>query len=376
MSEPVPNLDEPSRASILIRYAGLWALIGLAAVFVVLVNLPAPRGTAPQVAGSLAPVSLATPVPTPRSALSALPTFTPVPASAIAAAVNQANPQSGQPPAGSLPLTVARVIGSEGSGPGQFNQPRAIAVAKDGRVFVVDTGNRRVQAFDAEGRYLFAFDSSDRENKFAEPFGMVITSKGELIVMDADEGQMYRFNLDGSPLGAIETTTRFYKPRGFSIDPKDNLYVADTGGSRAVKLDPSGAVLLEIRDRGKDPGQLDQPCDVIGDPSGEIWVSDCVSGRIQLFAPDGAFKSLFPIAPSDPLNGSRLALGPDQALYVSSAPSHRVLKYSRTGQIQGDFGSEGREPGQFRIPTNITVAGNAIWVADTLNNRIQKLQAR
>ncbi len=376
MSEPVPNLDEPIRARILIRYAGLWALIGLAAVFVVLVNLPAPRETAPQVAGSLAPVSLATPVPTPRSALSALPTFTPVPASAIAAAVNQANPQSAQPPAGSLPLTVARVIGSEGSGPGQFMQPHAIAVAKDGRIFVSDTGNRRVQAFDAEGRYLFAFDSADGDIKFAEPFGLVVTSKNELIVMDAEEGRMYRFDRDGRPLGALESPTRFYKPRSFSIDAKDNLYVADTGGSRAVKLDPNGALLVEIREKGKDPGQLDQPCDVIGDPSGEIWVSDCVGGRVQLFAADGAFKSLFAIPPSDPLNGSRLALGPDQALYVSSAPTHRVLKYSRTGQALGDFGSEGREPGQFRIPTGITIAGNTIWIVDTLNARIQKLQAK
>lgn len=368
-----PSVAPVSRPAL---YAGLLALLGLAALFIVLVNLPAPRAAAPQLAGALAPVSLASPIPTPRTALSALPTFTPVPASAIAAAVNQANPQSGQPPAGSLPLTVARLLGSEGNGPGQFLEPRAIAVGKDGRVYVTDTGNRRVQAFDSEGRYLFAFDSSDGENKFGEPFGMVMTTKGELIVMDAEDGRMYRFDANGRPLGALEANTRFYKPRGFSIDKSDNLYIADTGGSRIVKLDPDGNVVLSLAERGKGPGQFDQPCDAIGDPSGEIWVSDCVTGRIQLFSPDGAFKLQFPIAISDPLNGSRLALGPDQTLYVAAAPAHKVLKYSRTGQLLGDFGSEGRDAGQFRIPTGIMFAGTAIWVADTLNGRVQKLQIK
>ena len=95
-----------------------------------------------------------------------------------------------------------------------------------------------------------------------------------------------------------------------------------------------------------------------------------------MFNPDGTFKLQFPIASSDPLNGSRLALGPDQTLYVAAAPAHKVLKYSRTGQLLGDFGSEGREAGQFRIPTGITFAGTAIWVADTLNGRVQKLQIK
>ena len=360
----------------LARNVGVLSLLGVAALFVVLVNLPASRTAAPQLAGALAPVSLATATATPRIALSALPTFTPVPASAIAAAVNLANPQSGQPPAGSLPLTVARLLGSEGEGPGQFQQPRAIVVGKNGRVYVADTGNRRVQAFDAEGRYLFAFDLSDGTNKFAEPFGMVMTSKSELIVMDADEGRMYRFDVEGRPLGALDSTTKFYKPRGFSIDKNDNFYVADTGGSRIIKLDKDAAVAMVIGERGKDPGQVDQPCDVIGDPTGEVWVSDCVNGRIQLFSPDGAFKLQFSIPASDPLNGSRLALSPDQTLYVTSPPTHRILKFSRTGQPLGDFGSEGRDAGQFRLPTNITFSGTSIWVADTANGRILKLQPR
>ncbi|MBX7214759.1 MAG: 6-bladed beta-propeller [Thermoflexales bacterium] len=375
MADTDTSPPAPVKRSLLLRAGGPALVIALTALFAVLANLPAPRAAAPQLAGALAPVSLATSVPTARPNVSALPTFTPVPASAIAAAVNIANPQ-GAAPAGSLAYSVARVIGAEGNGPGEFNLPRAIAVGKDGRVYVVDQGNRRIQVFDAEGRYQFAFNQANASTALVEPFGIVMTSKNELLVIDAEDGGIFRYDAEGRPLGAFEVASRFYKPRGFSIDKADNVYVTDTGGSRIIKITPNGDVALEINARGKEPGQLDQPCDAIGDPSGEIWVSDCVTGRIQLFGADGAFKQLFAITPSDPMNGSRLALGPDGALYVAAAPVHKVLKYSRTGQLLGDFGSEGREPGQFRVPTNLTFAGNVIWVTDLANGRIQKLQPK
>ena len=87
MSESMNEAPTHAPVSRPALYAGLLALLGLAALFIVLVNLPAPRAAAPQLAGALAPVSLASPIPTPRTALSALPTFTPVPASAIAAPI-------------------------------------------------------------------------------------------------------------------------------------------------------------------------------------------------------------------------------------------------------------------------------------------------
>ena len=44
--------------------------------------------------------------------------------------------------------------GSRGTGPGEFGLPHGVAVAGDGRVYAVDRDNRRVQVFDAGGRFL------------------------------------------------------------------------------------------------------------------------------------------------------------------------------------------------------------------------------
>jgi DNA-binding beta-propeller fold protein YncE len=53
-------------------------------------------------------------------------------------------------------------IGRRGTGPGEFNLPRDLAIGKDGRLYVVDGGNFRVVVFDRHGKYLTAFGSVGR----------------------------------------------------------------------------------------------------------------------------------------------------------------------------------------------------------------------
>ena len=61
-------------------------------------------------------------------------------------------------------------------------------------------------------------------------------ASGELIVLDSDQGWLYVFDQEGKALRRIGGPAgQFYHPRGLSIDRQNNLYVADTGGSRIVK---------------------------------------------------------------------------------------------------------------------------------------------
>ena len=46
-------------------------------------------------------------------------------------------------------------FGSQGSGNGQFNQPRGLCVHNDGRVFVSDCGNNHVSIFKADDTFLY-----------------------------------------------------------------------------------------------------------------------------------------------------------------------------------------------------------------------------
>ena len=44
--------------------------------------------------------------------------------------------------------------GEPGNGPGQFNTPHSIATDAQGNVYVADRGNRRIQVFDGDGKFL------------------------------------------------------------------------------------------------------------------------------------------------------------------------------------------------------------------------------
>ncbi|MBI3734678.1 MAG: hypothetical protein HY259_14665, partial [Chloroflexi bacterium] len=273
--------------------------------------------------------------------------------------------------AGGLNLTFVQTIGVEGEGPAGYKEPRAIGVGLDGRLYVVDSAAKRVQMLDADGKLLGAIEGG--EEKFVEPFDLVTTSTGAVVVLDSESGWIYRFDSDGKPLGRFAgPSAQFFHPRGLSIDAFDNLYVADTGGSRIVKLSPEGQVLRVFGTKGNSKGQLVEPSDGAADRDGFLFATDTPNKRIEVFGPDGRYLLDFPIPNAGPFNGPHIAFAPDGTLLVTAPEPHKIQRYTREGKLLGEWGGFGSQPGQFRLPTGITVAGDFVWIADTGNHRIQK----
>jgi DNA-binding beta-propeller fold protein YncE len=78
------------------------------------------------------------------------------------------------------------------------------------------------------------------------------------------------------------------RPEGIAVDRDGNLWVADYGRDRVVKLSPDGHLLLVVGDRGAGPGEFIGPKGVTVDPNtGRIYVADTGNGRIQRLFPDG-----------------------------------------------------------------------------------------
>lgn len=76
-------------------------------------------------------------------------------------------------------------FGKSGSEPGALSQPSAIAVASDRTVFVADTGNQRIQVFDAKGRFLTLFGSHGTgPGQFERPTDLDIAPDGRIYVVD------------------------------------------------------------------------------------------------------------------------------------------------------------------------------------------------
>ena len=125
-------------------------------------------------------------------------------------------------------------IGKRGSGPGEFNLPRDLAIGKDGRLYVVDGGNFRVVVFDREGRYLHSFGSVGKQyGQFARPKEVAIDRDGNVYVVDTAFGNFQIFNPDGELLLFVgerserDGPARYMLPSGIAVDEDGRVLVVD-----------------------------------------------------------------------------------------------------------------------------------------------------
>lgn len=125
-------------------------------------------------------------------------------------------------------------IGKRGSGPGEFNLPRDLAIGKDGRLYVVDGGNFRVQIFDKDGKYLKSFGAVGKQlGNFARPKEIATDNEGNVYVTDTAFGNFQIFSAEGELLMFIgdrsetDQPARYMLPSGIAVDEDGRIYFVD-----------------------------------------------------------------------------------------------------------------------------------------------------
>jgi tripartite motif-containing protein 71 len=265
--------------------------------------------------------------------------------------------------------------GSYGIGPGQLAYPRGLAVDQAGNVYVANTGDDRVDVFDRGGTLLRSFGSSGRAaGQFDEPLGVAADASGIRAVTDAVNGRVELLNPDGS-IAAVWGSpapgpTILPRPVAVAFDGGGNAYVLDERRSRIVVFSrATGLPVRSIGSPGSAPGQLLDPSALTIDAGGTIAVADSGNERIARFGTGGTY--LGSITGIGDARG--IAVSPDgQRTYVTTSAG-RIDVYDPTGEQIDEFAGRGSKLGKLEAPGQIAVdaAGN-LWVADRGNNRVQQ----
>jgi len=142
---------------------------------------------------------------------------------------------------------VVQIIGERSTGLGSFNFPMMIAIDSKDRIYVLDSGNFRVQRFNSEGKFDLTFGSA------------------------------------GKRLG------QFSRPKGIAVDLDDNVYVMDASFANFQIFNDKGELLMFIGSRGQDnmPGVFSLPAGIAVDEDGRIYAVDQFFSKIEVFRPYG-----------------------------------------------------------------------------------------
>lgn len=127
--------------------------------------------------------------------------------------------------------------GRPGSGPGEFNYPVHVAVARDGSLWVTDSLNFRVQHLAADGRFLAAFGRAGNGlGDFDKAKGLALDAEGHVYVVEGRQDRVQVFDPSGRLLGAFGGTGHapgeFFLPTGIAIGAENHIYVTDSYNRR------------------------------------------------------------------------------------------------------------------------------------------------
>ncbi|MDP6890754.1 MAG: NHL repeat-containing protein, partial [Phycisphaerales bacterium] len=138
-----------------------------------------------------------------------------------------------------------------------LHQPRGLAIASNGRLYVADTGRHRVMFFSSDGTMLGGFGGpGDGAFRMRSPHAIdvsdtiaVVTDTGHNRIQVFEPGGKHLRNLGGERIG-------LRGPEGVAIDDAGHIWVADTHNHRVLCLDDHGTVLRTIGSWGSFPGQF------------------------------------------------------------------------------------------------------------------------
>jgi sugar lactone lactonase YvrE len=130
-------------------------------------------------------------------------------------------------PDGKVLLTLGKLGGA--ASPEYFYQPNDVITAPNGDIFVAEghgAGNNRVLKFDKTGKFIKEWGKlGSGPGEFDQPHALAFDSKGRLFVGDRNNNRVQVFDQNGT---FIQEFKQFSRPSGIFIDKKDNLYVADS----------------------------------------------------------------------------------------------------------------------------------------------------
>ena len=172
--------------------------------------------------------------------------------------------------------------------PQQPGSLTSVGAAPNGTIFVSDRDNHKIHVFDADRKFIRSFGQKLQEAEKGQlqgPTCVTISTNSLLYVTHSNGIDVMKD--DGVFMQRIGCGTLSH-PWDVAVHQGEEL-VADNGNHRVAVFSQDGKLIRTIGSQGTGSWQLRHPTSVAISPDGELYVSDCSNGRVQVLTPQGAY---------------------------------------------------------------------------------------
>jgi phospholipase C len=228
---------------------------------------------------------------------------------------------------------------------GSLDQPEGIAIDASGDVWVASTGSDQIVEFSASGTVLARFGSPGAgPGQLDQPVALAV-SHGVVYVADQDNSRIEEFTTAGAYRGGIGVVT----PAGVAVDAKRDIWVSSPSyadGNTIDEFSPSGQRLTSFGTTQAGYGDLGDTGGIAIGPGGKLYVAQPDYGWITVFDRNGDFATEFGLRSGALQNPQSLAVTSSGGVYVADSGTSRVAEFGPVGAAPGGSGpAVGRGPG-------------------------------
>lgn len=246
-------------------------------------------------------------------------------------------------------------------------QPYGVAVGPDNQLYVADSGAGLIHVFGLANQSYRSIHVDS-----ASLIGVAFLGQ-RMVVTDSVDGRVLCLDLKGKTLWTLGRKDGLQRPTGV-VAFGDEWFVVDTLAHRIVAVNASGKVRPFAGRRGNGDGEFNFPTHIAADRAGRLYVTDAMNFRVQVLESSGRYLRTFGQigdGPGDFDKPKGIAVDANGRIYVVEGLNDLVQVFDGDGRLLTMFGGSGSGPGQLWLPAGITLAGSAVYVADSANRRVQ-----
>jgi len=253
-----------------------------------------------------------------------------------------------------------------------MKQPEGVACNDKDLLIVGDTGNDRLLRYSYQDRGIKA-GTEVKVQQLSNPIRIQINSKGEIFALDGKKRRILRLNPDGTFKGYVDgegiPSPSTFVPRGFKIDPQNNIYILDIFSARVLLLNVEGKYQKQV----PFPNEYGFFSDLSIDSKGTLFLIDCVKAMVFSAAKDANSFSPFTKSLREYLNfPTNITTDKKGILYIVDENGSGIVLLGQDGSYLGRQLSMGWNEGLLYYPSQMCVNEKGeVFIADRGNSRVQ-----